>query len=226
MSSSWSARSAFSASGRDLGEGVVGRSEDRERTLALERGREPGGVQRREQRVEGAGLRGHLDDVRLRDDLNRVVVARGRGQHGDCHSSRAGRLGEQHWGSPRCAGTGCVYKKYLIKLRQAYNTPRTRSRVANRPPWGPSMMWASRSSRRKKSTGRFWRGPRGASCTARATWCVSSLSDGGNGRIRVDANAETVSDDSLVDFGRAHGIVRDYLSALDERLSGRADGCR
>jgi len=45
------------------------------------------------------------------------------------------------------------------------------------------------------------------------------LSDAGNGRIRVDANAETVSDDSLVDFGRAHGIVRDYLDALDERLA-------
>jgi len=45
------------------------------------------------------------------------------------------------------------------------------------------------------------------------------LSEERNGRVRVDANAETVSDDSLVDFGRAHGIVRDYLDALDERLA-------
>jgi hypothetical protein len=42
------------------------------------------------------------------------------------------------------------------------------------------------------------------------------------GRIRVDANAETVSDDEDIDFGRSKRIVRDYLRALDLRMaSGR-----
>ena len=41
------------------------------------------------------------------------------------------------------------------------------------------------------------------------------------GRIRVDANAESVSDDSEIDFGRSGRIVRDYLNALDARLGGR-----
>jgi hypothetical protein len=40
----------------------------------------------------------------------------------------------------------------------------------------------------------------------------------GEGRIRVDANAETVSEDSVIDFGRSSGIVRDYLHTLDDRL--------
>ncbi len=39
------------------------------------------------------------------------------------------------------------------------------------------------------------------------------------GRIRVDANAETVSDDQDIDFGRSKRIVRDYLKALDRRLA-------
>jgi len=39
------------------------------------------------------------------------------------------------------------------------------------------------------------------------------------GRIRVDANAETVSDDQEIDFGRSKGIVQDYLKALDKRLA-------
>ena len=39
------------------------------------------------------------------------------------------------------------------------------------------------------------------------------------GRIRVDANAETVSDDLVIDFGRSKGIVRDYLNAMDKRLA-------
>jgi hypothetical protein len=39
------------------------------------------------------------------------------------------------------------------------------------------------------------------------------------GRVRVDANAETVSDDQDIDFGRSKGIVRDYLNALDKRLA-------
>ena len=42
------------------------------------------------------------------------------------------------------------------------------------------------------------------------------------GRVRVDANAETVSDDEDIDFGRSKRIVRDYLNAMDKRLaSGR-----
>lgn len=47
------------------------------------------------------------------------------------------------------------------------------------------------------------------------------LQDMGRGRIKVDANAESVSDDSIVDFGRAHGIVRDFLATLDEKVSER-----
>ena len=43
----------------------------------------------------------------------------------------------------------------------------------------------------------------------------------GDGRVRVDANAETVSEDSEIDFGRSGRIVRDYLRALDARLAGR-----
>jgi hypothetical protein len=39
------------------------------------------------------------------------------------------------------------------------------------------------------------------------------------GRIRVDANAETVSDDQDIDFGRSKGIVRDFLKAMDKRLA-------
>ena len=38
------------------------------------------------------------------------------------------------------------------------------------------------------------------------------------GRVRVDANAQAVSDDHYVDFGRSERIVRDYLTALDRRL--------
>jgi hypothetical protein len=40
------------------------------------------------------------------------------------------------------------------------------------------------------------------------------------GRVRVDANAETVSEDSEIDFGRSGRIVRDYLNALDRRVTG------
>ena len=41
-----------------------------------------------------------------------------------------------------------------------------------------------------------------------------------DGRVRVDANAESVSDDSEVDFGRSGRIVRNYLAALDRRVQG------
>lgn len=40
------------------------------------------------------------------------------------------------------------------------------------------------------------------------------------GRVRVDANAESVSEDEVIDFGRSKNIVRDYLDAMDIRLSG------
>jgi hypothetical protein len=46
-----------------------------------------------------------------------------------------------------------------------------------------------------------------------------ALTDTGRGRILVEANAETVSDDSIVDFGRSRGIVRDLLAAVEERLT-------
>jgi hypothetical protein len=39
-----------------------------------------------------------------------------------------------------------------------------------------------------------------------------------DGRVRVDANAETVSEDEHIDFGRSGRIVRDYLEALDQRM--------
>ena len=45
------------------------------------------------------------------------------------------------------------------------------------------------------------------------------LPDTGNGWTRIDANSETVSDDSIVDFGRAKGIVRDFLTAVEERVA-------
>lgn len=40
------------------------------------------------------------------------------------------------------------------------------------------------------------------------------------GRIRVDANAESYSEDEVIDFGRSGRIVRDYLRAMDRRLTG------
>jgi hypothetical protein len=45
---------------------------------------------------------------------------------------------------------------------------------------------------------------------------VRSLEDG---RVRVDANAQTVSEGQDIDFGRAGRIVKDYLEALDRRLA-------
>ena len=41
-----------------------------------------------------------------------------------------------------------------------------------------------------------------------------------DGRVRVDANAESVSDDEYVDFGRSGKIVRKYLEAMDRRVQG------
>ena len=45
------------------------------------------------------------------------------------------------------------------------------------------------------------------------------ITDLGNGRVRVDANAEAVTEDRVIDFGRSSGIVRDYLDALDYRVN-------
>lgn len=39
------------------------------------------------------------------------------------------------------------------------------------------------------------------------------------GRVRVDANAESYSEDEVIDFGRSARIVRDYLEALDSRMA-------
>ncbi|MCP4662699.1 MAG: hypothetical protein GY856_45480 [bacterium] len=44
------------------------------------------------------------------------------------------------------------------------------------------------------------------------------IRDLGSGRVRVDANAESFSEDEPVDFGLSRQIVRNYLHALDERL--------
>ena len=41
-----------------------------------------------------------------------------------------------------------------------------------------------------------------------------------DGRVRVDANAESVSEDEYIDFGRSGKIVKNYLAAIDRRLSG------
>lgn len=40
------------------------------------------------------------------------------------------------------------------------------------------------------------------------------------GRFRVDANAESFSEDQHIDFGRSGRIVKDYLSAMDRRMMG------
>jgi hypothetical protein len=42
------------------------------------------------------------------------------------------------------------------------------------------------------------------------------VTDLGDGRTRVDANAELKDD--FIDFGSSGNLVRDYLNALDERL--------
>ncbi len=39
--------------------------------------------------------------------------------------------------------------------------------------------------------------------------------DLGDGRIRVHANAETVTEDRVVDFGSSKSMMREYLEALD-----------
>ncbi len=41
-----------------------------------------------------------------------------------------------------------------------------------------------------------------------------------DGRVRVDANAESVSEDEHIDFGRSGRIVREYLEAMDRRIVG------
>lgn len=41
-----------------------------------------------------------------------------------------------------------------------------------------------------------------------------------DGRIRVDANAESVSEEDIIDFGKSGRIVRDYLEAMDYRVVG------
>jgi hypothetical protein len=41
-----------------------------------------------------------------------------------------------------------------------------------------------------------------------------------DGRVRVDANAESVSDDEYIDFGRSGKIVKTYLNAIDRRMAG------
>jgi len=62
---------------------------------------------------------------------------------------------------------------------------------------------------------------------ARAGWSIWDLKGHellvviraeGDGRVRVDANAQSVSEEHYVDFGRSERIVKDYLTALDRRL--------
>jgi len=50
------------------------------------------------------------------------------------------------------------------------------------------------------------------------------ITDMGNDRIRVDANAESATKDRIIDFGRSAGIVRDYLEALDYRVDEAVEG--
>jgi hypothetical protein len=40
------------------------------------------------------------------------------------------------------------------------------------------------------------------------------------GRVRVDANAESFSENEYIDFGKSGRIVKDYLRAMDSRLTG------
>ena len=47
---------------------------------------------------------------------------------------------------------------------------------------------------------------------------VVVVSDQGDGRVRVDANAENVTADDPVDFGESKRILRRYLEALDARM--------
>lgn len=42
----------------------------------------------------------------------------------------------------------------------------------------------------------------------------------GEGRFRVDANAESYSEDHVIDFGRSGRIVREFLEAMDKRMAG------
>jgi hypothetical protein len=42
--------------------------------------------------------------------------------------------------------------------------------------------------------------------------------DLGDGRVQVHANAETVTEDKVVDFGRSKSMMREYLEALDARM--------
>ncbi len=39
-----------------------------------------------------------------------------------------------------------------------------------------------------------------------------------DGYVRVDANAEATSEETIVDFGKANRLVKKYLRALDRRL--------
>ena len=42
--------------------------------------------------------------------------------------------------------------------------------------------------------------------------------DLGDGRVQVHANAQTVTDNKVVDFGRSKSMMRRYLEALDARM--------
>ncbi len=63
---------------------------------------------------------------------------------------------------------------------------------------------------------------------ARSGWTIWDLkghvivivvSDTNVGYVRVDANAEAYSEETVVDFGKANRLVKKYLRALDRRLS-------
>ncbi len=44
--------------------------------------------------------------------------------------------------------------------------------------------------------------------------------DLGDGWVRVDANAEMVTEENVVDFGRSNRLVKKYLRSLDEGMRG------
>lgn len=58
----------FDGTGRQLGEGLIGRSKDRERTRSFESGDQACRLERGAQRLEFIRLHGGVDDILLRGD--------------------------------------------------------------------------------------------------------------------------------------------------------------
>ncbi len=70
----------------------------------------------------------------------------------------------------------------------------------------------------EKEHGRITARSRGSVWDLKGHVLLVVVHDFGSGVVRVDANAETTTEDKVIDFGLAKRIVRDYLSALDDRM--------